>query len=132
MRYAGQSYELNVPYTTLADAQRWFHEQHAQRYGYAMPAERVELVTIRMRVVVPREKPALPRASTTGKGRPVERRKVLFKDGTVETPIYRREGLPTQFEHDGAAIIEAKDCTVVVPPGMRFTVDAYGDILIVT
>lgn len=132
MRYAGQSYELNVPYTTLADAQRRFHEQHAQRYGYAMPAERVELVTIRMRAVVPREKPALPRASTTAEGTPIEHRTVLFEDGKVETPVYRREDLPAQFEHDGAAIIEAKDCTVVVPPGMRFTVDAYGDILIVT
>lgn len=130
MRYVGQSYELNVPYTTLADAQRRFHEQHAQRYGYAMPAERVELVTIRMQVIMPRKKPALPRASITANGTPREHRTVIFEVGSEKTPVYRREDLPVQFEHDGAAIIEAKDCTVVVPPGMRFTVDAYGDIII--
>lgn len=132
LRYVGQSYELNLPYTTLSDVQRRFHAQHAQRYGYAMLAERVELVTIRLQVVVPREKPALPRASTGAKGTPVEHRSVLFEAGMEETPVYRREDLPAQFEHEGAAIIEAKDSTVVVPPGMRFTVDEYGDILIVT
>ena len=33
-------------------------------------------------------------------------------------------------EEMGAAIIEAKDSTIVVLPGMRFSVDGYGNIVI--
>ncbi|HUV02387.1 MAG TPA: hydantoinase/oxoprolinase family protein [Desulfobacteria bacterium] len=130
MRYVGQSYELNVGFTTMADAQKRFHEWHNQLYGYAMPAENVEIVTIRLRALASRTKPEHPEARVEAKGEPVEYREVLFVDGKEETPVYRREDLPAQFEHEGPAIIEAKDSTTVVPPGMRFAVDGYGNIVI--
>jgi N-methylhydantoinase A/oxoprolinase/acetone carboxylase beta subunit len=52
---------------------------------------------------------------------------VLFEDGREKIPVYRRDDLP--LEHEGAAIIEAKDSTIVVPPGTSFSVDLYGDII---
>ncbi|KAF5412936.1 MAG: hypothetical protein C5S38_07540 [Candidatus Methanophagaceae archaeon] len=63
-------------------------------------------------------------------GKPVEYREVLFDAGIEKTPVYRRADLPD--EHVGAAIIEGKGSTVVVPPGMSFSVDAYGNIVIFT
>lgn len=42
----------------------------------------------------------------------------------------RLYGYAMPAEHEGAAIIEGKDSTVVVLPDMRFSVDAYGDIVI--
>jgi N-methylhydantoinase A len=130
MRYLGQSYELNVDFTTVADARRRFHQEHQKRYGYAMPAEAVELVTIRLRVLVPRSKPTPPPVPAGKAGKPEEYRAVLFEEGWQRTPIFRREALPARFEHEGPAIIEAKDSTTVVPPGMRFAVDSYGNIVI--
>ncbi|MBN1763048.1 MAG: hydantoinase/oxoprolinase family protein [Methanomicrobia archaeon] len=130
MRYVGQSYELNAGFTTVADAQKQFHERHNRIYGYAMPAEDVEIVTIRLRALASRERPEPPKARVEAKGEPVEYREVLFEEGKEETPVYRREDLSAQFEHEGAAIIEAKDSTTVVPLGMRFAVDGYGDIVI--
>jgi N-methylhydantoinase A len=130
MRYVGQSYELNVVFEALADAQKKFHERHNQLYGYAMPLENVEIVNIRLRALASRERPEPPKVSVEAKGEPVEYREVLFEEGKVETPVYRRADLPASFEYDGAAIIEAKDSTTVVPPGIRFSVDGYGNIVI--
>ena len=52
LRYAGQSYELNVPFTedpgTLAQR---FHEAHERRYGHSEIDEPLEIVTLRLKVV---------------------------------------------------------------------------------
>ncbi|MGC9444335.1 MAG: hydantoinase/oxoprolinase family protein [Candidatus Methanospirareceae archaeon] len=130
MRYLGQSYELNVDFTTVADARARFHQEHQKRYGYAMPAEVVELVTIRLRVLVPRSKP-VPRPVPAGTaGKPETYRAVLFEVGWQRTPIFRRETLSAHVELEGPAIITATDSTTVVPPDSQFTVDDYGNIVI--
>jgi len=101
---------------------------HSRLYGYAMPSEDVEIVSIRLRALASRDKPEPPKASGETDGKPVEHRAVLFEEGKENTPVYRRADLPA--EHEGPAIIEAKDSTTVVPPGMWFSVDGYGDIVI--
>ena len=66
MRYSGQSYELTVPLRLpvstehLQEAVDAFHSAHAQRYGYAMQEERVEVVTLRVRASGPGARPVLP------------------------------------------------------------------------
>jgi len=127
MRYAGQSYELNVSYNGLETTQKRFYDRYRQQYGYSMPLEDVEIVNIRLRVIAARAKPKPPKVVVNEKGKPVGYRTVLFEEGRERIPVYRREDLPA--EHEGAAIIEAKGSTTVVPPGMRFSVDAYGDIV---
>ena len=47
IRYRGQGYELNLPYT--ADVLKRFHAEHKRRYGYSSPERDVEIVTVRMR-----------------------------------------------------------------------------------
>jgi N-methylhydantoinase A len=130
LRYVGQSYEINVGFTTVADTLTKFHERHNQLYGYAMPPEDVELVTIRLRALASRKKPKHPKVSVEGAGEPIEQRTVLFEEGHVNVPVYRRVDLPAYFEHEGAAIIEGSDSTTVVPSGMRFSLDKYGNIVI--
>lgn len=131
MRYVGQSYEINVDLTTtVTDAHKRFHTRHRRLYGYAMASENTEIVTIRLRVIAPRAKPEPPKARADAAGKPLEYRDVLFETGKASTPVYRRADLPAYFELEGAAIIEARDSTTVVPPGMRFSVDGYGDIVI--
>jgi len=94
------------------------------------PSEGVEIVNIRLRAISSRVKPKPPKVGVEAKGKPVEYRVVLFEEGREKTPVFRRDDLPAYFEHDGAAIIEAKDSTAVVPPGMSFSVDEYGNIVI--
>ena len=45
LRYAGQSFELSVPLG--ADLAGAFHRAHEERYGYADPSRRIELVAVR-------------------------------------------------------------------------------------
>ncbi|RCV63931.1 N-methylhydantoinase A, partial [Methanophagales archaeon] len=127
MRFVGQSYELNVSYNGLEAAQTRFHGCYRQQYGYSLPAEAVEIVNVRLRVMAARAKPKPPKVVVNGTGKPVGYRAVLFEEGREKIPVYRRDDLP--LEHEGAAIIEAKDSTIVVPPGTSFSVDLYGDIV---
>jgi N-methylhydantoinase A/oxoprolinase/acetone carboxylase beta subunit len=52
LRYAGQSFEITVPYE---DRER-FHEAHHKLYGYDHPGRRIEAVTARVKAVAPLEK----------------------------------------------------------------------------
>jgi N-methylhydantoinase A len=129
MRYVGQSYEINEGFKGLEDAQKRFLENHSRLYGYSMSSEDVEIVNIRLRVIASRAKPEPLKVGVEAKGKPVEYREVLFEEGRGKTPVFRRKDLPAYFEHEGAAIIEANDSTVVVPPSMSFSVDEYGNIV---
>ena len=50
----------------------------------------------------------------------------------VKTPIYRRSELQPGFGGEGPAVIEEPSSTVVVYPGMKFNVDQFGIIHIMT
>ena len=60
----------------------------------------------------------------------VERRDVLFPDGSHETPILRRESLAPGRVLEGPAIIEQLDTTTVLPPGFRAAADGAGNLII--
>src|SRR5207253_7475315 len=50
VRYRGQGYELNVPYSnTLAED---FRREHQRRYGYSYDSRELELVTLRLRAKI--------------------------------------------------------------------------------
>ena len=53
-----------------------------------------------------------------------------FAGEAHETPIYRRHLLPADMALDGPAIIEQMDCTIVVEPGNRVTLDGLGNLVI--
>jgi N-methylhydantoinase A len=50
LRYRGQGYELNLPFTK--NLLRDFETEHHRRYGYSHPTREVELVTLRLRGIV--------------------------------------------------------------------------------
>lgn len=58
LRYSGQSYTLEVPWSRTSGTD--FEVMHAARYGHALPLP-VELVNVRVRVEAPSAPPALPR-----------------------------------------------------------------------
>ena len=60
----------------------------------------------------------------------MERRDVLFPDGSHETPILRRESLAPGRTLAGPAVIEQLDTTTVLPPGFRATADDAGNLII--
>ncbi|MFB6295925.1 MAG: hydantoinase/oxoprolinase family protein [Halobacteriales archaeon] len=140
VRYAGQTYDLTVEAPDAVDAAALdrvaerFHERHETRYGHASPGEPLELVAVRLRARGLIDPPDLRVGEGSGTTSLAdarrEARNVRFDDERVETPVYRRGGLPTGTPFDGPAIVEGSESTVVVPPGSAGERDEHGTLVL--
>ncbi|HAJ35180.1 MAG TPA: 5-oxoprolinase [Chloroflexi bacterium] len=139
LRYRGQSYELTVPLSlpitpaSVSGAVAAFHAAHAQRYGYAMPQEHVEAVTVRVRAVAPGARPALPivdtPATTDVSVACVGVKPVWFApSGPVQTTCYARSQLQCGHRLTGPALIYQYDTTIVLAPGWSAMVDGMQNL----
>lgn len=135
LRYAGQAYELTValPGETFTAANfeagiDRFHDQHRQLYGYAMPDEPVELVTLRAAGTV--ETPPVEDEVTTGGDEQVRReREVYFANrGFTTTPVVDRHALAVGETVAGPVILEESGCTSLLPPQTTAEVSADGNL----
>jgi N-methylhydantoinase A len=136
MRYAGQSYELEIPFDASPAAAAFpkavarFHQRHEEIYGHADAARSVELVNLRtvhfQRLGVPsfrKEADGAPGGATT--------RRAYFADhGWLTTPILPRSGIAVGRRVPGPAIVEQHDTTIVVNPGQHAEVDEPGNLFI--
>jgi N-methylhydantoinase A len=132
VRYQGQGYELNVPYTR--HLMRDFAGEHQRRYGYVYPSREVELVTLRLRATIKSRQGSLVKGNTpdrarSGKGSP-DRAPVFFSGKRLPSAILSRESLPTGKKHSGPAVVTEYSATTVVPPGMSFRKDRAESLVI--
>lgn len=127
-RYVGQSYELSVQFSRDIQALRSsFDTAHHQRYGYADPQADMELVTARVTVSTPTETGrAEPEVAAGTAARPSGSRDAYFDGAWQQTPVYRRELIPSECPLAGPLIIEQLDTTIIVLPGQRCTHDSFG------
>jgi N-methylhydantoinase A len=128
VRYAGQSYEVTVPYAP--GWQRDFHVRHRRLFGHASPDRPLEVVTLRVRargarLVLPRDP-----APARGVVRPRAMRPVFFDGRARRTPIHRRDDLRAGAALRGPAVICEYSATSVVPPGWRLAVDRLGGLVL--
>jgi N-methylhydantoinase A len=135
LRYPRQAYELTVPFegaaVTRASLDRLmatFHERHEQTYGHANPNEPVQMVNLRVTAVG--HLPTIRIRHDSQLSRPeIRQRPAWFPQaGTVKATIHRRAELASGTMIAGPCIIDALDCTSVIPPGWAGTVDADGFI----
>ena len=126
LRYRGQSYELNVPWTTATRAYTAFHREHARIYGYSLPKREVEVVTIRVRARVTLANPRIVRP-TMRKGA-AELRRVWISGSWRKVPVWNRDQL-AKTPVSGPALVLDYGSTTLVPPGWRFHVDRAGNLL---
>ena len=127
LRYAGQGYELTVPYE---GGRRAFEELYAGRYGMASPGEALEATTWRLTAVLETPAVDLPRvAAPAGAPRPRER-PAYFPEcgGYTATAVLDRDQLGPGREVEGPAIVEERESTTVLPPGVRAVTDEYGSL----
>ncbi|WP_181727620.1 hydantoinase/oxoprolinase family protein [Streptomyces sp. PT12] len=126
LRYAGQAYELTIPVSGACalrreDTERLetaFAEAHRAAYGHAWDGVPVELVTLRVRAVVPRA--AVDWAAGHGPPRaPVWRRRPGWDaTGTpVEYTVVERADVEPGL--CGPAIVRQTDTTTLIPRGWR-------------
>jgi N-methylhydantoinase A len=129
IRYRGQGYELNLPYT--ADVLKRFHAEHKRRYGYSSPERDVEIVTVRMRgrVASPEKLSRLKIKEEQGRLKSSSQM-VHFAGRRYKTQIVPRSSINQGRRYRGPAIITEYSATTVVPPGLRYQKDRAGNLLI--
>jgi N-methylhydantoinase A len=130
VRYAGQSYELTVPWVP-EDPGAPFHREHHKVYGYSDPSRSIEVVTVRLRATVNVNRPGF--ASTPGSARRANDAKLqhrAYVGGRWRTvPVYERMQVPLR-DVAGPALILDYGSTTLVPDAWRFHMDHAGNILI--
>jgi len=143
-RYVGQGYELTVPVpagvldaAALAGVRRSFDEIYAARYGYANPSEPVEIVTWKLSATGQTSPVRLRRArhdseaTNEASARKPDRRAWFPEtDGWTDTPVYDRYRLAPGHRLGGPAIVEERESTTVLPPGVMATVDDYASLIV--
>jgi len=127
LRYRGQGYELNVPFGE--DVLGAFHREHQRRYGYSRPQREVEIVTLRLRALLPSAGVPLPGLEKPSRQAP-DHRPVIFDGRSVSTPQYGRASLAPRRTYRGPAIVTEYGATTVVPPGFRFRVDRNASLIL--
>lgn len=136
VRYQGQSHELAIPYELnqgAAAIRQQFDEAHQARYGYAQPAEWVEVVTIRLTAVAPVTVPVLPRLPLAGADPAtavVGQKPVWFRQGPLPATLYDRERLQPGNRFAGPAVVFQYDTTIVIPPDWAAAVDPFSNLLL--
>jgi N-methylhydantoinase A len=129
LRYAGQSYELSVPFRR--DFRRLFDQQHMRAYGYSHVGRRIEIVNLRLRLVIRTPKPRLRVHQMRAAAPEKMKSKPVWFDGRFRaTPVYDRERLAAGARIAGPAIIVEYSSTTVVPPDFRCEVDKYLNLIL--
>ncbi len=125
-RYAGQAFELNVPYAgKLSVAVERFHVDHARRYGHCDVNAVVEVVTVRVRATGTLRKPTL---QTIPRGPADARRAICAKRSRMT--LYDREKLRAGNQLAGPALIVESFATAWIPREWRGTIDRWGNVLL--
>jgi N-methylhydantoinase A len=137
VRYVGQSYAVEVPFTAPLDLQvlgRDFRRRHHDIYGYATD-EHWEMQSLRLRTLVARRTTpgplAAPDAMPDAMPEPTSVADCWFEPKAPHrTPRFDRDRLPGGTRIAGPAIVEDAWSTIVVPPAYVLTADAMGHLWI--
>ncbi len=133
MRYAGQSYEIEVGLdpkwvTTgdLAAVAAGFHETHQRLYDFYDPDGRIEIVNLRLSAIGAGPALAFPEAEEVEAPARAERRIPVYTGGAIETiGLYLRDALMPGGGFSGPAVVAQEDTTFAIPAGARAHVDRH-------
>jgi N-methylhydantoinase A len=133
MRYAGQSYEIEVMLDSdwLAEPARIaeaFHDTHHRIYDFADPGARIEIVNLRLSAVGAGPKPEFPTVPGIGQTVAPAREVQVFHGCWRAVPLFERASLAKGGTFDGPAIVAQEDTTFVIPAGTKARVDDHLNI----
>ena len=138
-RFEGQLHEIQVPLPNDLGAMdedefvSRFKVRYRELYHYVPDHTPIELLTWRVRVSgrrAPVKLARLPEAGADPAQACKGQRRAYFAEleEFVETPVYDRYRLGAGMTFPGPAIVEERESTIVVRPGLRARADAYGNI----
>ena len=126
MRYPGQSYTLNVPWTDWQTSARAFAALHHKRYGYALDAT-IEVVNIRVHISTGQRQIQLPGMAAATPHRN-QRRLTRVYACADPVPVVERSGLTMGKCFAGPMVITEYSATTYVAPGWQVAVDKWGNL----
>jgi len=138
LRYLGQNYELEVAidfdeFTPQNIERMWkgFHDLHEARFGFNIPSEIVEIITIKTTVLSVTDKPAFePLRSSEFRPDPAASRQVVFEEGTLDAPVYDRANLGAGATIAGPALIEEAASVTILRPDHQIRVASNGHLIV--
>lgn len=137
LRYAGQEYTVTIPFdvsggvrAALDAVPERFAAAHDARYGHSNPAEAVEFVNLRMTATGVIERPSREVLDPGEAPEPIAVERTWFGGEWFETPVHRRERLPSGARIAGPAIVLEDACTTLLPPGWSARTSAQGHLVL--
>jgi N-methylhydantoinase A len=107
-----------------------FHEAHRFQFGHNNPEGRIELVSLGVEAFGRLGRGDLPRHSATAPEEPARRQVHFRQTGWTEVPVLRRVTLSPGSAFVGPAIVEEREATIIVTPGVSAEVDAHGNLVL--
>ncbi|MFQ6063263.1 MAG: hydantoinase/oxoprolinase family protein, partial [Methanosarcinales archaeon] len=129
MRYVGQSFELNIPFSDINQIVKDFNALHENTYGYCADME-TEIVNLRISAIVKTPKIKLKKLNKTGSLESAFKyeREAYFGE-CKNVPVYEHSLLSCGNIINGPAIIEQVESTIVIHPEQKAKVDEYGNVV---
>src|SRR5262245_22724724 len=138
--YPGQTFDMAVPLAgrsgpvtarALAATVEQFHRLHEQLHTYASRDQEPILRGVRLKAGAVERKPELPRfPRRSARDARIGARKAFFRGRYVAAPVWDGSRVTPGQSILGPAIVEEPFTTIVIYPGQRATIDAYGNYAI--
>src|SRR4030042_1368571 len=131
MRYTGQSYELNIPFSEnfISD----FQTTHYHTYGYSYTDKAIEIVNLRVKAIGKVPQISLPQYVINhidDNFVAITRKEVVLPTGVSLLPVYDYEHLLPGNSFIGPALIVSSDTTILIDNKDIVHVDKYLNLLI--
>lgn len=125
LRYLGQSFTLNIPYSDTSD--KLFIQKHLDQYGHTLESD-IEIVNLCVGLKAPGKVSSLPNFQP--KNKDLSSRQVNLPTEEQKVSIYEREKLHSGSTLIGPAIITEKVSTTWLKPGWSLKVDSVGNLIL--
>jgi N-methylhydantoinase A len=123
LRYAGQGYEISVPFSR--ESLQAFRAEHQRLYGFAYDKP-IEVVNVRVTASIHTKQPSFHIAKQKRTARP-ERARIHFGGREVPVTCIDRDGVETLR---GPALVTEYSATTFLPPGWTALADSRGNLLL--
>lgn len=132
LRYLGQSYTLNLPWTGgeapgVATVMENFHQTHERCYGHRLE-EPVELVNLRVEISGPTPEIRLP--AITGQSAAQPSGEVTLYGHRAGVPLFARDTLAPGQVIAGPALITETVATTFIAEGWQAQLEEYGSLML--
>ena len=135
LRYLGQEYTLTISIANFEEGwqdalKKNFDDAYLIRFGHCNEEEKVEMVNLRVTTIgyIQRSDHELTKAPENSS--PISREQSWSGNDWADTPVYRRDSLPSNTPIDGPSMVLEPNATTYIPHGWQMRLHEQGHLLI--